>query len=918
MQWESRTSFLATLESHQLLEPRQLRELSGDPDADRPQVLARRLVQRGWLTTWQVEQLENGHAAQLVLGQYLLLEPLGQGGMGVVYKARHRRLDRLDAVKLIRKEHLTSETAVLRFYQEARAAARLHHPNIVSIYDADEVAGTHYMAMEYVAGVDLAHLLKKHVRLKVVQACEYIRQAALGLQHAHERGLVHRDLKPSNLIVAASPGQAGRQLESEVIKILDMGLARLDQHTNDLSSERPMTNPGGLMGTPDYMAPEQAQDAHGVDIRADLYSLGCTLYHLLTGKVPFPGGSLLKKLDAHRSQQPQPLTHYLPQLLPEVERIVFRLMAKQPADRYQTPAELAVALSQLLLPDEADEDAPTTAYIEGAIAPPVDGREATGSGEATGPGEVTSSGAADSNPGEPTGEASAPSIRLESAPHTLSDDRPGCTVADERALQSPTRPATMASRVEREATAATVAPEHLLSASESASTVSIRPARPRPTEPSEFQLPPDPATPEPKSAAAPSSGSTAPLIAPRRRGPRYAAAVLGVLSVAAAAVAVAQWPLFIGPAPLATEPTARLVTGPRVTEPFIPNTGTTKPPPATQPKATSKTPVVPDWQPGPVALALPVDFVSGPAALSTDGRWFLIAEEVKKEVTASTVFRFALQTSGAEQKTGMEARGPIDSIAIATDGSALLGSKNMLERPVPTLIGLWKPASGLPPSAATVASPAVTALAFSARGDRMLSGDGLGNVQLWERERDALRKGPPWPQSHQKQEIRQLAFTPDGEYAVSAGRDKIICVWNVKEGRVVTRFSGHEQGFVTALAVSPVKPFLVLSGDYYGVLHLWQPLDWKAGDNTRLVQPDAKAPIRAAAFDPQGLRCVSGGDDRQLTCWDVPSRQRVGALIEHKARILAAAFAGDGTHIISAGDDRQLFRQRWPVEKPQP
>jgi serine/threonine protein kinase len=894
MHWESRDSFLATLEAHQLLEPRQLRELSGDTVEEQPKALARQLVQRGWLTSWQLEQLEKGAAAQLVLGQYLLLEPLGQGGMGVVYKARHRRLDRIDAVKLIRKEHLDSDSALQRFYQEAKAAARLHHPNIVSIYDADEVNGTHYMAMEYVAGVDLAHLLKKQGALKVVQACEYMRQASLGLQHAHEKGLVHRDIKPSNLIVAAPAGKAGSQLESDVIKILDMGLARLDHHSALLSSDRPMTNPGGLMGTPDYMAPEQAADAHGVDIRADLYSLGCTFYHLLSGRVPFPGGSLLKKLDAHRSAQPQPLTNFLPQLLPEVERIVCRLLAKHPADRYQTPAELAVALRQLLLSDEADDPAPTTAYLGGAI-PQVENAAS-----------------------EPTREVVGPaSVDQVPAATTRGDEQPPKSVVE--ALQS--RQATTATKAsgwgEQQLATIKIPADKRPPSAESAATISIRPARPRRTEPSDFQLP---AEPPASRKVADRHGSTAPLPvgAPVRRRPFVATVALGLLGFAGVLAGAAMLPWFNGTNQTTTGSTASIAPVPVGTEKTTPPTTFTRPPaqPETKPKSTDKTPAVPELKPGPLVLVLPGDFDCGQAALTPDGRWLLVAEEVKKETEHSAVYRFTLNGPVAKNHGGMQTRGPVSSIALSAEGRALLGGKDMLVRPVPTIVGLWGLIGNLAPSYVTVDSPTVTALAFSAQGGHALSGDNLGNVQLWSCEGDVLKKGLAWPQSHQKQEVRALAFTPDGELAISASRDKTICVWNVKDGRVVNRFTGHDKGFVTALAVSPVKPYLVLSGDYYGGLHLWDVLNSQAGQDTKLNQADAKGAIRAAVFDSQGKRCLTGGDDRMLSCWDVQSRQRLATLTDHKARLLAVAFTSDSAFALSAGDDKVLYRHRLPASKP--
>jgi serine/threonine-protein kinase len=314
------------------------------PSLTDSQALARELVQRGFLTAWQANQVIKGRARELLLGSYLLLEKLGEGGMGAVYKARHRFLGRLVAVKLIRKERLDTELAIRRFRREIEAAAQLSHPNIVLAYDADQVEGTHFFVMEYVEGRDLGKVVKERGWLPVNEACEYIRQAALGLQHAFERGLVHRDIKPSNLLL--SPAHGLPSVGFGTIKLLDMGLARLERTADDRSST--LTQEGAIMGTPDYIAPEQARDSHTADIRADLYSLGCTLYHLLAGRVPFPGGTLTEKLLKHQMDTPTPLRQLRPEVPEPVARLVEKLMAKRPADRYQTPAELVAAMEEIL------------------------------------------------------------------------------------------------------------------------------------------------------------------------------------------------------------------------------------------------------------------------------------------------------------------------------------------------------------------------------------------------------------------------------------------------------------------------------------------------------------------------------------------------------------------------------------------
>jgi serine/threonine protein kinase len=326
-------AFLVALRQHHLLEPAQLDELAHLPPLE-PRAFAVELVRRGWLTPYQANRVVGGRARDLLLGSYVLLERLGEGGMGAVFKARNWKLGRVAALKLIRKERLANADAVRRFRREIRAAAQLTHPNIVHAYDADEVDGAHFFVMEYVVGRDLARVVQEQGPLPIALACDCVRQAALGLQHAHERGMVHRDIKPANLLLT----------EQGVVKILDLGLAQLSGPAADEETST-LTDEGMVMGTLDYIAPEQVADSHTVDIRADLYSLGCTFYHLLAGRAPFPPCNPVEKLFKHRYEQPAPLEQSRSEVPPSVAAVVARLMAKLPADRYQTPAELAAVLA---------------------------------------------------------------------------------------------------------------------------------------------------------------------------------------------------------------------------------------------------------------------------------------------------------------------------------------------------------------------------------------------------------------------------------------------------------------------------------------------------------------------------------------------------------------------------------------------
>jgi serine/threonine protein kinase len=287
---------------------------------------------------------------------YQIVGEVGRGGMGVVYKAHHIESGRTVALKIIRKERLAHPESVRRFRREAQAAARLSHPHIVLVYEFDQSGDTHYLAMEFVEGVTLQRLVDENGPLPVAVASEWVRQVALGLQHAHEQSLVHRDIKPSNLMLARSPLQSKTeggadpiaQWQGAMVKVLDMGVARLYHSGTSLEeSLTTLTQDGAVVGTPDYIAPEQLEDAHKADIRADLYSLGCTFYFLLTGRVPFPGGTLVQKMDKQRWQTPPGVEQLRPEVPAGVANVVRKLMMKRPADRFQTPAELATALEQL-------------------------------------------------------------------------------------------------------------------------------------------------------------------------------------------------------------------------------------------------------------------------------------------------------------------------------------------------------------------------------------------------------------------------------------------------------------------------------------------------------------------------------------------------------------------------------------------
>ena len=297
------------------------------------ETFARELVRANKLTKYQAQVVYQGKTKGLAFGEYRVLDKLGQGGMGVVLKAEHRRMKRSVAVKLIAGAALKSPDAVKRFYREVEAAAKLMHPNIVAAHDASEHEGVHYLVMEFVEGKDLAAIVKEKGSLPVAQAVDYIVQAARGLQYAHKQNIVHRDIKPANLLVD----------KEGTVKILDMGLARIAGLVDEADKDR-LTATGQVMGTCDYMAPEQALDTHHADARADIYSLGCTLYRLLTSKPLYTGETLMNILLAHRDAAIPSLCTARPEVPSQLDAVFQKMVAKKPEDRYQSMGEVITAL----------------------------------------------------------------------------------------------------------------------------------------------------------------------------------------------------------------------------------------------------------------------------------------------------------------------------------------------------------------------------------------------------------------------------------------------------------------------------------------------------------------------------------------------------------------------------------------------
>ncbi len=283
-----------------------------------------------------------------ILGKYRLLDCIGTGGMGAVFKALHSEMGRIVAIKMLSPGVLKNRQAVRRFLHEIQAVAALDDPHIVAAYDADTYGKIQYLVMEYVDGHDLGYLVKHESPLPVHWVCECIRQAALGLHHAHEQGLVHRDIKPTNLLVAKDPDS-----DRPLVKILDLGLARFvtEMTPADLGGpglggeDGSLTQFGQFLGTPDYISPEQALDTRAADIRSDIFSLGCTFFRLLTGELPFPGETVVEKLESRESTAARSVRNFRSGVPAELEAVLARMLARDPRDRFQTPRDVAQALA---------------------------------------------------------------------------------------------------------------------------------------------------------------------------------------------------------------------------------------------------------------------------------------------------------------------------------------------------------------------------------------------------------------------------------------------------------------------------------------------------------------------------------------------------------------------------------------------
>jgi serine/threonine-protein kinase len=861
---------LADLRSLPLLEAAQREELAQRQDQfDDPVALTRELMDRRWLTPFQANLLLQGRGADLVRGAYVILARVGEGGMGHVFKARHQKLGHIVALKVIRKDRLSNPAAVERFKRELSAAPRVSHPNVVSAFDAGEHQGTLFLAMEFVEGIDLGKLVADSGLLPVGEACEYARQIAEGLAACHACGLVHRDVKPKNLLLTyqgreAAFGSGPEAARRPLIKILDLGLARIDTGQGEQTLPR-LTQLGKVVGTIDYMPPEQARDSHHVDARADLYSLGCTLYFLLAGKPPFSGGTKVEKIVSHQLEEAPRLERVRPEVPSELGAVVRKLLAKHPDDRYQTAAEVISALTPFVAGERAAPSAPE---------PPREKRKskliATLPKRVPAPVAVAKSGSA----------APEPVIVAVSARPV----EPGIRW----------RTAMVAAAMFGVFAIGLLLVLLLLNQAQPEDTAaqSVTPVATVPTERTAVQPKRGPALiPTSRKPAAPLPELVAVLGDPRRRhwGPVQCVALSpdgNLIASGGHDNSVRIWDAATG-----QERAAFRVAGNGVAALAFRADGQL----IAVGLPANKPPDVRQWDPA-SGLSQPITLSAAPASaagFSSDGLTLALFPQ-----TGGGADRKGAVTlwdpSAAKQVGALEESAPVEVFAWSRDGKTLATAAGKT-------IKTWDVATGGMRNEWTADDAAITCLAVSRDGTQAASAStqwssaASGDVRLWD-----TVTGEQTASFRTKEPVSALAFSAQGRIiAVGTGQAEVgrIALYNLAGAKTPIDLEGHG-GPVMALAFGSDDKTL-LSGSSDHTVRLWEAVSGKEKD------PLARqhGPATAIAFAPEGgsLAVLTGPWMPRVRVHDIPSGQERDLPTGHRGGIVGLSFTRDGARVSAWG-----------------
>lgn len=876
----STKEFIDTLISSGIMTAEEIENVQGAlPSEEQGQdlmSLARELVKRRKLTKYQAGRIYQGKAKGLVLGNYVLLDKIGEGGMGEVFKAEHRRMKRVVAIKTLPASMTESEKAVKRFQREVEAAARLQHPNIVAAFDADEFNGTHYLVMEFVDGQNLAAHVTKNGPLSVDRAVSCIVQAARGLSFAHSQGIIHRDIKPHNLLM----DKAG------IVKILDMGLVRFDAGSGSEteSARTKLTFQDQIVGTIDYMSPEQADDTSSVDQRSDIYSLGCTFYRLLTGRPPYDGESTIQKLLAHREYAVPPLTAVRTDVPVELDQVYQKMVAKSREDRYQSMQEVIAALERK--PPEVELDLNTS------VATARGGERIT----------VTPSINATVVPGQTT-VAQAPEVQQEVTVRAQGEK-------DTKREDRPPRPPPVQS-----------AP-------------SKPPGRPQPGQPTRGKPAPAPLKTLPRGKA-------------QRMGSQVVlgGAIAAVLVLAAVVALVVWWfnrpPVLIVNWPLDEREGARVIIDDKRKKPasdqellvfpmtvgkhtvrfdrrgFMPITL------QFQLRAGERKEITPNWEPTPSQIRLDstsnlpglgpsredVEKSLRPAWLEwqkgrADERGRLATRQRQQSerlaaqpaeldsLAAAGISPYELKRAGA----GDASDAPRELVAVLGDSrlrhaSHVHGvafdreSRLIAAAGADHVVRIWDALTGEERLALSGHQNEIRAVAFSPTESLVASGSFDGSIRLWNTASGAEK--PPLRRTAEMR-VTSLAFSPNGKLLASAAEDKLVRLWDVEPGGELAPFKGHDAK-VLGVAFSDDGE-LVCSSDEDGAVKVWNATTRK---EPAKLSGHAR-PARSVAFVPKTHLVASGSDDGTAILWDADTGSEKQKFDWQGVQVFAVAVSPDG------------------------